>query len=141
MRLSDHQFLIEINLSWPLARDRLVSSTSPVNDIRGIMSNMIFILISAKWSPVACNAWRDHEGTLWVLNNSSVSPDIVASAICKSHFLIDLRRAASHHNGAGLQNGIDYNTTMRWVRNLDSNYYNFKCALETIIAAGSWPNA
>ncbi len=40
-----------------------------------------------------------------------------------------------------MQDGIDYHNTMIVLRNHSKDHSAFKCALETIMAAGSWPMA
>ncbi len=62
----------------------------------------------------------------------------MSSAICKAHFNKELVRASAHFDGKGLQDGIEYNGTMSLLRNC-KDLYSFKCTLETIMAAGSWP--
>ncbi len=140
LKLSDDSLIHDINLAWPIARKKLIVSNCPVNAIRGIMSNVQFILMGAGWYPSAFNCWRDEEGSQWTLTDFSISPDIVSSAICKAHFNRELIRAATHFDGKGIQDGIDYHNTMI-IRSLSKDRYSYKCALETIIVAGSWPMA
>ncbi len=56
---------------------------------------------------------------------------------------MDLHRASTHYNGLGIQEGIDFHSTMYVLRTLkDTKYplkYPLKCALETVISAGAWP--
>ena len=103
------------------------------------MSNAIYILLDAGWDPLAYNCWVDTSGDKWILTDSSASPNIVASALAKSRFNVDLIRASSHYCGQGIENGIDYNATVAVLRSKQAKNYKFKCAVETLIAAGSWP--
>ncbi len=69
LKLSEDDLIHDISLAWPISRQKVMSSTCPVNAIRGIMSNIQFILIGAGWNPVAFNCWRDEEGSQWVLTD------------------------------------------------------------------------
>ena len=100
---------------------------------------MIYIIITCNWNPIAFNVWEDENGDLWALTGGTVSPNVVASALIKAHFNTDLRRAASHYDGLGMLEGIDFHATMALMRSL-SNYYSYKCALESILSAATWPN-
>ncbi len=102
---------------------------------------MIYIIMSCKWNPISFNVWEDENGDIWTLTGSTVSPNVVASALIKAHFNSDLRRAASHYDGLGMHEGIDFHATMAVIRSLSSNqYYYYKCAIESILAATTWPN-
>ena len=103
------------------------------------MTNIIYILFRANWRPNQFNCWVDDKGDTWVLTDSSVSLDVVSSALIKRYVMLDLAIASSHYLGLGMQNGIDFHTTMRLSRSLGSNRYPFKCMLETLLAAATWP--
>ena len=62
--------------------------------VKGLMSNVIYILIKGEWNPRQYNCWEDPHKSQWAIVNWSVSPDIVAAEITKSYFNKDLRRAA-----------------------------------------------
>ena len=68
-----------------------------------------------------------------------MSPDIVPSALTKTHFMLDLAKASSHYLGLSMQSGIDFHTTMRLYRSLGSDRYPFRCMLEPLLAAATWP--
>ena len=53
--------------------------------------------------------------------DSSTSPDAVSAAIIKSYFKSDCRRAAKHHNGAGIEDGVNVGRTLAVLRTLKSN--------------------
>jgi len=76
----------DLRVAWSHAKDKL-SFQHSVRHIHGIMSNLVYILIKARWQPIAFNVWRDRDGSLWIIN-SFVSPNIVAAAIAKSMFEI-----------------------------------------------------
>jgi len=109
------------------------------------MSNMIYILIKAKWKPVTFNCWIDPEGSTWATVNFRTPPDIVASAIIQSYLDIDLERAGNHYNGKGIQDGIDIENTLRLLRKIKCKQDNcdnkIKACLETVMSARSWPAA
>ena len=104
----------------------------------------MYILIKGEWNPRQYNCWEDPHKSQWAIVNWSLWPDIVAAEITKSYFNKDLRRAAEHYNGKGMEHGIDSDFTFKYLRNLkdetDSDL-QYKAALETIISASTWPSA
>ncbi len=64
-----------------------------------------------------------------------------ANAIIKISVNKNIKNAATHRNGKGLQDGIDFVTLVHLIRNLAESRYPLKCALEAIVSAGIWPNA
>ncbi len=157
--MADNTFLKEIGIAWFQVKNRLLNLAAPFKGIVGVMSNVIFTLMSAGWNPLAYNCWRDEHGDLWVISSNQKSPDIVSSAICKAVFNQELKRASHHYAGLGLQEGLEYDTTMSLIRNWGRHnktkhyetkineppappidkLYNYKCTLETIMSAGMWP--
>jgi len=134
--------IMDIRAAWPIARQAIIDKKRHISSIHGIMSNVIYILLNAKWNPRAYNLWADSEGSLWQIVDWSVSADIVAAAITRSYFQIDLLRAAKHYNGKGIERGIDTTNTLRHIRNIKTKTivnYQYKAALETIMSACSWP--
>ena len=107
-------------------------------DIRGFMSTVISILIKARWNPRSYNCWKDPSGAVWVSTSSDFSPDIIETAVTRSLPDIDLVRAAQHHNGGGLEGGLDYHNTLAVMRSLSSRQYQYKCTLEAIMTATIW---
>ena len=82
-----------------------------------ILSVSAGVIIQAKWNPIAFNVWEDPSGAMFSFEaDSKLAPDIISSAIAKSYFLLDLIRASKHHNGSGLENGIDVDLTMQLKR-------------------------
>ncbi len=133
-------FILDVRVAWSRATNFLHSHPSPITQVRGILSNMIYIILSCKWDPISFNVWKDEDGDIWALTGGTVSPNVVASALIKSHFRLNLRRASSHYNGLGMYDGIDYHATMAVIRSLSSNHYPYKCAIESILSASTWPN-
>ena len=73
-----------------------------------------------------------------------MSPDIVAAGIAKSYSNKDLRRAAEHYNGKGIEHVIASGFTFKYLRNLKdktNSDLQYKAALETILSASTWPSA
>jgi len=127
--------------AWFEARTSLGDNPC-VNDIKGILSNVIYILIKARWKPIAYNAWRDEDQSLWVLTPGEVSPNAVTAAIVKATTRVELKNAALHYNGLGIQDGIDLDSTLSLTRSLDQSkpaQFQTKCAVETVLSAGAWP--
>jgi hypothetical protein len=128
--------ILNIRVVWPKARDYMLSHKCRINTVARVMSNILHILISAKWIPRTSNFWTDDVGNGWAIVSHKVAPDIVAQAITKSYFNHNLPRASLHHNGKGIENGIDINNTTRYLKNIKNNddiAYGFKCPLETIM--------
>ena len=86
--------------------------------VKGIMSNLILILIKAKWDPESLYQWRDPRGTRWTMAGVSTSPDVVANIINRDFLNIELHRADGHYNGSGLKNGLHINATLKILRKL-----------------------
>ncbi len=129
----------DIRVAWSVAVSNITKSAKPRDLVKGIMSNLICILLAAGWHPSVYNCWRDDAGDVWTLTDFSVSPDIVASAVIKAVCARDLVRASTHYNGKGIQHGIDYHNTMACTRSLKDSQYPLKCAMESILAAATWP--
>ena len=103
--------LVDLQVAWAKAY-RLLEADNAEKHIRGIMTNMISLLLKANWKPTTVSCWTDPEGYKWVLSGASVALDLVAAAINKSFFDIELVRAADHYLGKGLENG--FTTTPEW---------------------------
>jgi hypothetical protein len=133
------QQIDDLRVAWSHAKNKMLFDHN-VRHIHGIMSNLVYILIKAKWQPIAFNVWRDRNGSLWVIDGC-VSSNIVAAAIAKSMFEISLVRAAAHHDGWGVQNGVDSDCTFQVVRNLkgSTSDYQLKCTVEALLAGTLWP--
>jgi hypothetical protein len=129
--------LTRLRVAWANARNKLVADNIPKN-IRGLMSNIINILIRAGWDPRQFNVWNDDDGSTWAIVSVKASPDSVAAAIIKSYHRADLKRACGHHNGGGMQDGIDYHNTMNVLRAFTKKQYTRKCALGTVVAGATW---
>ena len=123
--------------AWTSAISSLASTPASCRKVRGLLSNVICILLRAGWSPSAFNRWEDRDGDVWILNGS-ISPDKCSSAVIKSMLSVELVRANEHCDGKGIANGVDFNATLSLVRNSSSNY-PFMCTLQSILSACMWP--
>jgi hypothetical protein len=143
LRMVDSRTMGELKIAWARATDHLqhtyAQNKNVQSNIIGVMSNVIAILIKAKWFPKALHVWQDEHGSSWVMSGAKVSPDIVANAINRSYTNLEMYRAASHYNGKGLSEGMHYNATMANLRGLTDKQYDIKCILETIMSAATWP--
>ena len=123
----------ELGAAWSKAYNILKHDNSEKH-IRGVMSNLISMLLKAKWDPSTMNRWTGEDNIKWVMSGTKVSPDMVAAALNKQFFSIELARAAGHYLGKGLENGLHVNATLSWLRNIKGNNSNIKAILETLLA-------
>jgi len=138
------EVLNDIRVAWSRTRHVIYPGYCNIKDVCGIMSNVIYILTCAGWTPRLYNCWEDSDGSIRAITDFQVAPDIVAAAIARSFFNLDLQRAAAHYNGGGVDQGVDVDSTLKFLRNTRTNTnpdYRFVACLETIIAAGAWPAA
>ena len=71
LRLAESQpnAIENIRSAWAKAKSVLRNNNNNIQSVHGIMSNLIHMLIQAKWNPVAYNMWVDPCGTQWVTSN------------------------------------------------------------------------
>ena len=99
--------------AWDKARTHMMLHNNKVNHVKGFMTNVIFILLKAGWSPKAYNLWIEPGGiNKWILGKDIVAPEAVTAAIINSHLAINLIRASTHYQGGGMAKGIDTDTTL-----------------------------
>ncbi len=137
LKQCDAEVTRDLGEAWFRAKTKC--ENNPKYPVRGIMTNLICILLKAKWIPQAMDCWIDPQGASWTMTGVLVSPNIIATVINRDLFMGELKRAATHYNGKGIENGIHVNSTFAVLRNLKMNNYNVKCLLETIISAATWP--
>ena len=89
----------DLRLAWAKARDLLIKEPKDIH-VKGVMSNLILLLIKANWFPEQVHVWRDPRGTRWTLAGSLYSPDVVAAKINHDFLNIELQRADSHYCGS-----------------------------------------
>lgn len=126
LRAASQEGIADIRSAWPKARDFLIGKKLNVLAVHGVMSNVIYILLHAKWFPRTYNLLEDCNGAQWQIVDWHVSPDIVAAAVTESFFSHDVVRAAEHYNGKGIKHVVDTDNTLRYIRNIktksDVNY-------------------
>ena len=93
---------------------------------------------------MAFNVWTDPQKELWVSgqNEKSKSDNVIIYAIADSSNFKQLQRASKHYNGKGIEHGIDWATTLKWLNNLRrKGEIDRANALETILCGACWPLA
>ena len=154
---TDQKDIDDLRVAWARVKDgtifeynkrgheeisRRISDAS--RKVIGIMSNVILLLISLGWNPIASNVWKDPQGELWVSGSGekSKSDHVIIYAVIDSSNSIQLQRASKHHHGIGIQYGIDWAITLRFLNGLrKKGLSNMANAMETIISAACWPLA
>ena len=133
----------DIRSAWARAKSQLNEDLN-IKHVHGIMSNVIYTLLKAKWVPVLYNMWESPEGVVWEITDFHVSPDLVAAAVTLSFFTNGLTSMSQHYDGIGIENGIDIDASLKYPRSLKYDYsvsYSYKAAIETIFAGACWPAA
>ena len=104
------------------------------------MSDVITIRISAKWMPYSPNRWVDPKGDHWLIDPEA-NCQVVSTAIIKDLDDMQLQRASGHYDGLGIQGGINWEYSFRFVRALRQKpiHYRLQAALETVMCAACWP--
>jgi len=138
LRMCSTTMIGELRVAWSKAYN-VLRHDNVERHIRGIMSNLISMLLKAKWDPSTMNCWTGDDDTKWVMSGTTVSPDTVAAALNRKFFNMELARAAGHYLGKGLENGLHVNATLSWLRNIRDNNSNIKAILETLMAGAIWP--
>ena len=128
----------DLRNAWIKARSEIIIARKekPVSmaGTRGIMSNVISMLLNLRWEPVSFNVWRDIVTGSWVLDDWSVAPHIVAQGLSDSDLNLKLQKASEHYNGKGIENGIDWEISLNLTRALNKPaQYNHKCTIDTIM--------
>ena len=78
--------------AWADAKQEFQSYGKSVFRIKGLLSNMVYILLSAGWDPISIDCWFDPKGEAYRLARN-VSPDIAAAAVIKTYFNNELAKA------------------------------------------------
>ncbi len=120
LRLAPTRTIDDIRSAWPKARNTLMSAPSPISSVKGVMSNVIYILLQAGWDPVSFTLWVEVNGSELVIAGDRISANAVAAAVTRSTLLLDLKSASSHYDGFELQDGVDYHNSMSVSRGLPS---------------------
>ena len=147
----------ELRAAWARVKDGILNEynkvehadddkrrTSAAKLVVGILSNVVLLLVSLGWDPMAFNVWTDPQKELWVSgqNEKSKSDNVIIYAIADSSNFKQLQRASKHYNGKGIEHGIDWATTLKWLNNLRrKGEIDRANALETILCGACWPLA
>ncbi len=129
--------LDDLDRAWVQAKHVIQDTDNSVHSIRGLMSNVIFIISSAGWYPVAPTRWLDPENNLYALDEN-VSPNIVSALLIKAFIKKALIPASLGYDGKGMEGGVEFNASLAYTRNKAVDYPT-KCTLEMIQAACMWP--
>ena len=78
---------------------------------RGLLSNVISVLLNVGWKPTTYNLWHDPDTGPWVLSDASVAPHIVIRKVINSAHAKRMLDAQHHHNAKGIGDGVDWNCT------------------------------
>ena len=70
------------------------------NSTRGIMSNVISLLLELKWQPLAVDAWVSPKGETFRLTSLSYPIHLILKELVDSYNDMQFPRAALHHNGS-----------------------------------------
>ena len=105
----------DLRKAWDKASIALTNDPKMKN-VHGFMSNIIMILLRAKWIPTNMFKWKDPRGVCWTMSGVNHSPEIVAAAIIRDLLSLDLKVAEKHYNGKGMGAGKHYNATIRNIR-------------------------
>ena len=109
--------LEDLREAWAVARRFLANAPKVHNHVYGIMSNLISLIMPAKWHPYAIDRWIDTDGQHWLID-AKASPNIVAAALIKAVLKAQMAQAAQHHDAKGIEEGINWEYSLRHTRQL-----------------------
>ena len=92
LKSCDSKTIGDLRVAWNKARD-VIENDKKMKNVHGFMSNIIWILFKAKWLPISMFKWKDPRGTFWTMSGVNHSPSIVAAAIVRDLFDLDLKLA------------------------------------------------
>ena len=102
--------------AWAKAKKELLSKTiGRINSIKGIMSNIIYNLLSLSWLPVSYDLWTDEHNHAWQLDLLD-SPKGIIRQLVSSYELQQCAEASKHHNGLGMENGVYWTATLAYLQ-------------------------
>ena len=120
----------ELKRAWAIARDKFKTTNNNFNNVKGIMSNVIYLLISLKWNPISIDEWYASDGSIWRLSFSE-SPNSLIRELIRSFNKLECLKASKHRNGLGMQLDVDWNLSLALHRKLKHpSDYPARCALE-----------
>ena len=110
--------LHNLRTAWSTAVKHYKQLPTPIPKAkaRGIMSNIITLLLDMQWKPLTYNCWQDPDDNFVVLDDYTIAPHNFAKTLYKWYTHPDFIRAERHFDGRGIAQGIDYNTTLSVLR-------------------------
>ena len=103
--------LADLRCAWAKAETAITrGQIGTINKIKGIMSNLIFKLVSLAWLPLSFDRWIDPQGASWQLDKLD-SPKGIIKQLVLSYDSQQCEPASKHTNGKGMENGVDWNSS------------------------------
>ena len=138
--------VLDVRGTWSKAKQDILRFrfdkyySASINKVKGLLGNVISTLQSLGWNPIAFDCWEDPQGVQWILKHSGVFPvHLIVQALQRCAILQLWEKAASHTNGNGMQQGVSYNNTMKYVNHLKKVKDHAKAAAcEVVLSAGCW---
>ena len=84
--------------------------------IKGIITNMVSILISLNWQPIMHNLWVDNQGVKLIIDYEKECFKIIANQLIDTRIMFESIRASAHYCGAGMEHGIDWDASLVLLR-------------------------
>ena len=130
--------IINISKAWHIALNKIVAFPTNTNNIRGIMTNIINMLLTLNWKPTHFNEWTDRNGEKWKLCLDESPRDLIRQLISDFNDR-ELIKASSFRSAIGIEGNICWPFTLA-LHNKTNIDYSQKSALETILCGACWPN-
>ncbi len=104
------------------------------------MVNVVAILASIKWQPLAHDRWIHQNGDTWVINNIVGCPThLFVHALQDAAALVLWSAAGSHYNDRGLEGGIHWAASTSLLRKRrKAKEHSLTGAIETVLCGGYW---
>ena len=140
---SDPQNIDRISKAWDtVVYNCTYNNKTSFFHVCGLLSNVVHMLFRLERKPRKFDEWESKNGDVWK-HNAEAHPHGIINEPIHDMQSQRLRSASLHHNGAGLETGIDRHATFALYRPYDDNddLYPYKCALESIMSASTWSSA
>ena len=72
---------IDLRNAWAKAKYNITKDIGKVNNIRGIMSNLIYNLLNLSWHPISYDVWIDPQNCAWKLDSLDSPKGIIRKLI------------------------------------------------------------
>ena len=106
----------------------------------GPVASLILVLRDRGWSPLCSTKWRDPNGLHWCMVQDALDLKSCAHAVRETLNRDVWRQAASHHLGAGLEEGADLTVPRRLLRGLLRRGDEARAGLlRAVLCGGLWP--